>query len=123
MVQKHKELPKLTTYDIMCSWKVHLMERLKQLPPHLRLTIILAILKWAIPKMHIHAHTLLCQLLFSLNLILGSGQSDAEGIERIWSGIGGVATSTREMGPGSRHDALDSQWSYWNWLKLVNIGE
>ncbi|KAJ7839074.1 hypothetical protein B0H13DRAFT_1650401 [Mycena leptocephala] len=123
MVQKDENLPKLMSYDIMCSWKVHLLERLKALPPSLRLRLILAILSWAIPKMHIHAHTLLCQLLFSLNLILGSGQSECEGIERIWSGIGGVATSTREMGPGSRHDALDCHWSYWNWMKLVNIAK
>ncbi|KAJ7889382.1 hypothetical protein B0H14DRAFT_2561881 [Mycena olivaceomarginata] len=32
--------------------------------------------------MHIHAHTLLCGILYSLNLIPGSGQTDGEGIER-----------------------------------------
>ncbi|KAJ7805644.1 hypothetical protein B0H13DRAFT_1670300 [Mycena leptocephala] len=109
------------TYDIMCSWKVHLLERLKKLPPHVRLVVILTLMRFAIPKMHIHSHTLLCQLLFSLNLILGSAQVDAEGIERAWAAIGAVATSTRNMGPGSRHDTLDCQWSYWNWLKLIGI--
>jgi hypothetical protein len=119
----HQLLWMFITYDIMCSWKVHLVERLKKLLPHVRLTIILALMRFAIPKMHIHAHTLLCQLLFSLNLLLGSAQVDAEGIEHAWAAIGAVATSTRNMGPGSRHDTLDCQWSYWNWLKLVNIGE
>ncbi|KAJ6487573.1 hypothetical protein C8R45DRAFT_1097471 [Mycena sanguinolenta] len=73
--------------------------------------------------MHINTHKLACQLLYSLNLIFGSTQVDAEGIERAWAGIRGVATSTRNMGPGSRHDVLDCQFSYWNWQKLVSIVE
>jgi hypothetical protein len=118
----HQLLWIFVTYDIMCSWKVHLFERLKKLPPNVRLAVIQTLMRFAIPKMHIHSHTLLCQLLLSLNLILGSAQVDAEGIERAWVAIGAVATSTRNMGPGSRHDTLDCQWSYWNWLKLINIG-
>jgi hypothetical protein len=119
---KHKGLWKFITYDIMCIWKVFLADRLKNLPPNVRLVIVLALMRFAIPKMHIHAHTLVCQLLYSLNLLLGSAQVEGEGIERAWSGIGGVATSTRDMGPGSRHDCLDFQWSHWNWQKLVGIG-
>ncbi|KAJ7479906.1 hypothetical protein FB451DRAFT_1395466 [Mycena latifolia] len=29
--------------------------------------------------------------------------------------------STRDMGPGARHDLLDCQLSYWNWVKLVGL--
>ncbi|KAJ6458475.1 hypothetical protein C8R45DRAFT_1056282 [Mycena sanguinolenta] len=48
---------------------------------------------------------------------------DAEAIERAWAAIGGVATSTQDMGPGARHDVLDCQFNYWNWQKLVGIVE
>ncbi|KAJ7150418.1 hypothetical protein C8R46DRAFT_1043775 [Mycena filopes] len=120
LLLKDGRLPKTITYDIVCIWAIYLFTRLKELPPHVRLRII-AFICFAIPKLHIHSHTLACQLLFSLNFLLGSAQLDAEGIERAWANIGGVAGSTRDMGPGSRHDTLDCHWSHWNWQKLVDI--
>ncbi|KAJ7439827.1 hypothetical protein FB451DRAFT_1415477 [Mycena latifolia] len=47
---------------------------------------------------------------------------DGEGIEHPWANIRPVATSTWEMGPGSRIDMLDDHWSHWNWQKLVGLG-
>ncbi|KAJ7084767.1 hypothetical protein B0H15DRAFT_951268 [Mycena belliarum] len=116
-----RRLLKVISYDIVCQWWKHLLERLLKLPPLLRLRISLAFVRFVIPKMHIHSHTLACQVLFSLNLLLGAGQTDGEGIERPWANIGGVATSTREQGPGARHDTLDDHWGYWNWVKLTII--
>ncbi|KAK7013942.1 CxC2 domain-containing protein [Favolaschia claudopus] len=114
-------LRKIVSYDIVCQWFKKLRERLRDLPPLVRLHIIMEFYKFVIPKMHIHAHILLCQLLFSLNFLPGAGQTDGEGIERPWANLGGVATSTREMGPGSRHDVLDDHFGWWNWWKLVGI--
>ncbi|KAK6964695.1 CxC2 domain-containing protein [Favolaschia claudopus] len=119
----HARLPKVISYDIVCQWFKNLLERLKDLPPLVRLTLILHIVAFVIPKMHIHAHTLKCQLCFSLNYLAGAGQTDGEGIERPWANIGGVASSTREMGPGSRADVLDDHWAFWNWCKLITLGE
>ncbi|KAJ7821058.1 hypothetical protein B0H13DRAFT_1920967 [Mycena leptocephala] len=118
---KHARQHKIVSYDIVCQWWKGLMERLKALPPLVRIHIILELFRFVIPKMHIHSHTLLCQLLFSLNLVPGSAQTDGEGIERPWAWIGGLAGSTRASGPGSRADALDSAWSYWNWIKLLGL--
>ncbi|KAF8137962.1 hypothetical protein K438DRAFT_1526094, partial [Mycena galopus ATCC 62051] len=123
MRRKHPKLPKMVTYDIVCIWIKFLVSRLKNLPANVRFILILVLVHFGIPKMHIHSHTLLCQLLYSLNLILGSAQGDAEGIERVWAWIGAVAASTRDMGPGARHDVLDCQWGYWNWQKLIAIVE
>jgi hypothetical protein len=119
---KHARQPKIVSYDIVCQWWKDLMERLKALPPLVRIHIILKLFRFVIPKMYIHSHTLLCQLLFSLNLVPGSAQTDGEGIERPWAWIGGLVGSTRASGPGSRADALDSAWSYWNWIKLLGLG-
>ncbi|KAJ7705144.1 hypothetical protein B0H16DRAFT_1747395 [Mycena metata] len=119
----HPQLRKIISYDIVCQWWKNLRSRLKKLPPLVRLHLAMELMCFVIPKMHIHSHTLICQLLFSLNLVPGSAQTDGEGIERPWANIGGVASSTREMGPGSREDTLNSHWGFWNWQKLLGLGK
>ncbi|KAJ7475064.1 hypothetical protein B0H11DRAFT_1728060 [Mycena galericulata] len=114
-------LVKFISYDICCQWSKHLIARLKKLPNNIRLTVVMAFV-YLIPKLHIYGHKLLCQLLFSLNYTPGSARTDGEGIERPWANIGPVATSTREMGPGSRRDTLDDHWGHWNWQKIVGLG-
>ncbi|KAJ7190623.1 hypothetical protein GGX14DRAFT_579706 [Mycena pura] len=122
-ILRHKDprLRKIISYDIVCQWWKYLMERLATLPPLVRITIILKMFRFVIPKMHIHSHTMDCQTKFSLNLVPGSGQTDGEGIERPWSSIGAIATSTRVSGPGARHDTLDNHWNFWNWLKTIGL--
>ncbi|KAJ7470638.1 hypothetical protein FB451DRAFT_1400216 [Mycena latifolia] len=118
---KHEKLFKFISYDIICIWSKHLFDRLKALPPNVWIAVVGVLFRFTIPKMHIHAHTLICQLLFSLNYLLGAAETDGEGTERAWGTLGAVAASTRNVGPGARHDVLESQLSYWNWLKLVGI--
>ncbi|KAJ7019902.1 hypothetical protein C8F04DRAFT_1275729 [Mycena alexandri] len=118
---KHPRLPKLISYDIVCIWSKLLKDRMKNMPPLVRLDLVMKLFRFVIPKLHIHGHKLLCRLLFSLNLTRVSGQLDGEGIERPWASIGALGSSTREMGPGTRHEVLDSHWSAWNWQKLVRI--
>ncbi|KAK7015175.1 hypothetical protein VNI00_019169 [Paramarasmius palmivorus] len=97
------------------------LERMMQLPLEVR-PKALANFLFVIPKLHVYGHTIKCQLNFSLNYALGVGRTDGEGVERNWAGQGPIATSTTEMGPGSRHDTLDDHWSYWNWNKLLGLG-
>jgi hypothetical protein len=113
----------LLSYDIMCQWVKNLKERLLKMPPALRVRLADYVLKFVIPKLHILGHLKLCQELFSLLYTLGAAQADMEGIERIWSSSGLMGASTREMGPGSRQDTLDDFWHYWNWNKVVGMGE
>ncbi|KAJ7840610.1 hypothetical protein B0H14DRAFT_3458005 [Mycena olivaceomarginata] len=102
----HQQLKKFVSYDIVCQWWIHLRERLLLLPPLVRLRLSLVFMSF-----------------FSLNLVPGSAQTDREGIERPWANIGGVASSTREMGLGSRADTLNCHWGFWNWQKLVGLAE
>ncbi|KAF7343557.1 CxC2 domain-containing protein [Mycena sanguinolenta] len=113
----------LLSYDIMCQWSKKLKERLKSLPPAVRLQLALFFVKFVIPKLHILGHLKICQETFSLLFTLGAAQADMEGIERIWSSSGLMGASTREMGPGSRQDTLDDFWHYWNWNKVVGMGD
>ncbi|KAF8198794.1 hypothetical protein K438DRAFT_1583906 [Mycena galopus ATCC 62051] len=112
----------LLSYHIMCQWCKNLRECLQKLPPGVCLHLVLYFVKFVIPKLHILRHLKKCQDFLSLLYILGSGQSDMEGIERIWSSSGHMGASMREMGPGSRQDTLDNFWHYWNWNKIVGMG-
>ncbi|KAK7033875.1 CxC2 domain-containing protein [Favolaschia claudopus] len=119
----HAMLRKIISYDIACQWWINLVSRIAQLPPGVRLHLILAFLRFVIPKLHIHGHKIACQLMYSLNLIPGSGQTDGEGIERPWYHIGAVGPSTCVSGPGAREDNLNCHWGFWNWEKLLGLGE
>ncbi|KAJ3970820.1 hypothetical protein EV361DRAFT_801298, partial [Lentinula raphanica] len=112
----------LISYDIVCQWSKKLVERLRSLPPFLRLDGVLKIVAFVIPKLHILGHTMKCQRTFNLSYTRGAGQSDGEGIERIWSGSGLLGTSTREMGPGSRQNTCEDYWHHWNWRKVIGLG-
>ncbi|THU96579.1 hypothetical protein K435DRAFT_574507, partial [Dendrothele bispora CBS 962.96] len=76
---------------------------------------------YMIPKLHILGHLVKCQLAFLLSFVYGAGQTDAEGIEWVWSGLGPVATSIKEMGPGSHHDTLEDHIGHWNWCKCIGL--
>jgi hypothetical protein len=110
------------SYDIACQWTVNFDTRCEDFPPDLRDAIKNRQIRYAIPKFHLPAHGFRCWSLFSLNYIIGSGRVDGEGIERLWSVSNPVATSTREMGHGSRHDFLEDRWGAANFRKLIGLG-
>lgn len=76
-----------------------------------------------VPKFHLPAHVASCQTDYSLNFNEKVGRTDGEGIERGWGNINPIATSTREMGPGSRNDRLDQVLNDLNWVKVTRLGE
>ncbi|KAF7308657.1 CxC2 domain-containing protein [Mycena chlorophos] len=116
-------LRKIFSYDIACQWSIELEQRLRRLPEHVRQHLASELVQFAVPKMHIKGHILPCQIRYSLALLLGAGQTDGEGIERLWAAIAGVAGSTKVSGPGTRSDQLDDHWQFWNWQKLVGMAE
>ncbi|KAF7331292.1 CxC2 domain-containing protein [Mycena kentingensis (nom. inval.)] len=91
----------IVSYDIVCQWIKKILERVKNLEPHIRIRVIWALVRFVIPKLHILGHVAKCRTRYSLLLLRGGAQTDGEGIERPWSNIGGVAASTRRRaGPG-----------------------
>ncbi|KAG2137014.1 hypothetical protein DEU56DRAFT_871445 [Suillus clintonianus] len=110
------------SYDIACQWSKHLWERMSRYPSQIHFSGDSKILTFLIPKFHLPAHIAACQTSYSLNLIKGMARTDSEAIERGWSNMNPIATSTREMGPGSRHDILDDHFGDWNWRKVSNLG-
>ena len=112
----------VVSYDIACQWHKHLRSRMVSIPTKYRLDLDGHIMEYVIPKFHIGAHGSSCQTKFSLNFRPHMGRTDGENIERGWAWLNPASLSTREMGLGARQDALDDQWSFWNWRIIVSLG-
>ncbi|KAF8425033.1 hypothetical protein L210DRAFT_3421490 [Boletus edulis BED1] len=110
------------SYDIACQWNKKLWTRMDTLPPSMHADQASKDLDFVVPKFHLNAHKLACQISYSLNLLPGVGRTDGEGVERGWANINPAASSTKQMGPGSRRDTLDDYFGDWNWKKLVGLG-
>ena len=115
-------LPKVISYDIMCQWLRHLLERVARLPSHLQIELPEGEVRYAIPKYHFNGHKEANHNQYSLNFMKGVGRTDGEEIERGWSRFDGVAASTREMGPGSREETLEDHFEFNNIEKYITLG-
>ncbi|TDL13603.1 hypothetical protein BD410DRAFT_817291 [Rickenella mellea] len=110
------------SYDIACQWSVNLWSRVEHIPRQLRLSPEEIELIKKVPNFHLLGHKMKCHTLQSLHYLEGAGMTDGEAIERGWAGTNPLANSTKEMGPGARHDALDDHWGDMNWKKIVGMG-
>ena len=111
------------SYDIACQWHKNLRTRMVSMPASYQTDLENCAVHFVIPKFHIGAHGTSCQSKFSLNYRPYMGRTDGENIERGWAWLNPASLSTREMGPGARQDALDDQWSFWNWRIVVSLGK
>ena len=112
----------VVSYDIACQWSRNLEERCQIYPLNPISSGDVHELLYVVPKFHLAAHIYKCQVDYSLNLVPGVGRTDGEAPERGWSYINGAASSTKEMGPGSRRDTLDDYFGDYNWRKITQIG-
>ncbi|KAF7310141.1 CxC2 domain-containing protein [Mycena indigotica] len=115
----------LFSYDIACQWKVLLPLRARRLKDSGLLTTDLDDfeIQYALPVWHASAHEITCQVANSLRYAVGVGKTDGEGIERTWSILNPVGWSTKEMGEGSRHDAIEDKIDHVNFEKNIGQGE
>ncbi|KAJ7775868.1 hypothetical protein B0H14DRAFT_3095888 [Mycena olivaceomarginata] len=111
------------SYDIVCQWHKNIWTRLAGYGPELRGRGRNRHYVWLIPKFHLPAHIEACNILFSFNLTPYVGQMDGEAPERGWVNTNPLATSTKEMGPGARRDALDDHFNDWNHKKIMGLGK
>ncbi|KZV64562.1 hypothetical protein PENSPDRAFT_563932, partial [Peniophora sp. CONT] len=129
---KHSRAPSvMVTYDIACQWHKKLKDRLEKIPEQREvytgaMAMVELIVKdqtvFCVPKFHLYAHRVLCQVSYAIGWTIGTGALDGEGPERCWSGTNGAASSLREMGPGTMHDTMDDICGAWNWAKVCGIG-
>ncbi|KAJ8591371.1 hypothetical protein M405DRAFT_851366 [Rhizopogon salebrosus TDB-379] len=123
LAMRHRSVGVLNiSYDIACQWSKNLWTRMASFPDEYQLDHISNNIRFFVPKFHLPAHIAKCQTMFSFNWSRWVGRTDGEAPERGWSNINPVASSTKEMGPGSRQDTLDDHFGDWNWKKVVNLG-
>lgn len=122
-LERSQHLDIVVSYDIACQWSVNLWERMSQYPQTMHVDRRTKTFSFLIPKFHLPAHIMPCQTVYSFNYNKHVGRTDGEAPERGWSQINPAATSTREMGPGSRRDTLDDHFGDWNWKKTTLMGE
>jgi hypothetical protein len=82
---------------------------------------IIAKIRGAIPKMHIHNHIERCQFEWNLNWLCYVAFTVGEMIETGWAEHNLTAGSTKEMNAGHRHDVVDDTSNHWNWDKTVGL--
>lgn len=116
------DVPKVISYDIVCQWHPHLFERLEKLPDHVRIEVPEGELRFAIPKYHFRGHKQKDHSQYSFNFTPGSCRTDGEEVERFWWKNDAIASSTREMGPGSRQDAVEDNMGFINYQKKISLG-
>jgi hypothetical protein len=115
------------SYDIVCQWKINLRERMHWLPEHVTqqepgVPPLEKRMRYGLPVWHASAHEENCQIANSLRLQPGLAHTDGEGVERGWSRINGLSSSTKEMGQGAQHDTLDDHFGYHNWQRNIGLG-
>lgn len=111
----------VVSYDIACQWSLYLWDRMGAFPAAYHFDFIQSSVSFVVPKFHLPAHIAKCQTAYSLNYTRSVGRTDGEAPERGWADINQAASSTKEMGPGSRRDTLDDYFGDWNWKKITNM--
>jgi hypothetical protein len=110
------------SYDIACQWMPGLRSRMGRFPEDMWLVLEDENIVGLVPKFHLAAHIQACRDKYSFNYHPGVGIIDGEGSERFWSGMNQIATATKELGPGGRHDLIDVYVDHSNWRKLMKLG-
>ena len=119
----------IISYDIACQWSKRFWQRMHKLPHQLQIDPVSTELNVLIPKFHFTAHRTgdeasdVNHAPYSFNWKPGVGREDGEGVERCWADADGAASSTKEMNPGARTDALTGHFDHSNWLKMVGFSK
>ena len=123
VMRHHDAIVLNISYDIACQWSKHLWSRMLSLPSALHMDHASKNVVFLVPKFHLPAHIEQCQVDFSFNLLRNVGQTDGEAPEHGWANMNPIASSTKEMGPGSRRDTLDDHFGDWNWKRCTQLGK
>ncbi|KAJ7895585.1 hypothetical protein B0H14DRAFT_3426194 [Mycena olivaceomarginata] len=103
--------------------KLHVTERMPNLPQELHLPLDKIKVQYALPVWHVGSHNEDCQDENSLSLKVGVGKTDGEGVERTWSVLNPAAFSMKDSGRGVRADSLEGKIDNHNYLKNVGQGD
>ena len=72
---------------------------------------------------HGHAHNRLCQLCWHPLYIKGTGHTEGEGCEHIFSSSNDLARSTHHASRFHRHQSIDEHFNFWDQDKYANLSK
>ena len=110
------------TFDVNCQYSKKFFEQMKDFPLEMWIDEN-TVVEFAIPSWHINAHGADCRADFGLSYRdgVGGGRTCGEEVEGTWAGTNPLGPSTREMGPGARHETLNGQWGGLNFRRILNF--
>lgn len=94
-------------YDINCKFYNHFMDILEQMESPIAAKIVPVI-----GELHVHAHERLCQILLHPKMVPGTGLTDGEELERLWSRSGKLHHIVKEQSPDNRRQQLDDHYQH-----------
>ena len=115
-------------YDINCQYRKNFKARIEQMQqtfPQLN-SIRINLFPWTLPaigKFHAHGHQASCRSNYSYHFLPGVGMTDGEASERIWAVLNYLASRTKEMGEGHRHDVINDFHSDMNARRVHSMRE
>ncbi|KII87217.1 hypothetical protein PLICRDRAFT_112660, partial [Plicaturopsis crispa FD-325 SS-3] len=122
-LQNHGLRRIVLSYDIACQWSRNLRARMRDFPSYMQLADNNSLeLVFLVPAFHLPAHKVECHSDYSHNLTKGIGHTEGEAPEREWDDLDKIASSVKEMGPGSFDDKVNHHVGYHNWKKVTSIG-
>ncbi|XP_076079987.1 uncharacterized protein LOC143050754 [Mytilus galloprovincialis] len=101
-------------YDIACMLHKHLKKN--------NCEEMLEKCTFAIPVFHSFAHNMACQLSYGQRFVTGTGLTDGEGIERLWSYLRGFRKITKEMSLNNRQDLLTEAMLHHSEKTIYGLG-
>ncbi|KAK7436554.1 hypothetical protein VKT23_019108 [Stygiomarasmius scandens] len=106
-------------YDIMCQYCVHCRKRLQTAPELINPQELQFNLQFFIGKFHLGCHKEECYALYTLDLLLGGGHIDGEGLESLWAALNEAKSSVRAMSEAHRQEFIDDLMYDSNFKKLL----
>ena len=113
----------VVSYDIACQYCKKFSSRMSKYPKDRQPNWNDFDLEFVIPRFHVTSHGEKCRSRYSLSYRKHMGRTDGENIERGWATFNGLSSATKEMGPGTRQDTLDSHFGDWNFQRILSFGE
>ncbi|XP_071138989.1 uncharacterized protein [Mytilus edulis] len=114
LLKKNSDRQMHISYDIACLLKKHLEKAGRN--------DFLKKLTFSVPIFHCYGHSISCQILIGPRRTENHGLTDGEGIERVWSYLGGFSTIAKEMTPENRTDLLKDGLIYFGQKIRDSIG-
>ncbi|KAJ7571957.1 hypothetical protein C8J56DRAFT_1070458 [Mycena floridula] len=111
------------TYDIACQYRINLESRNRLLPKKLQHDFEETEIRAALPIWHGDVHWIQCRTKNLVQYQEGAGKTDGEAPERFWGEMNEISYATREMGEGTREDALEDRIDFHNVQKNAKLGE